>query len=203
MYQIDDAFQCALKAIQVCLLATATERQQPLGTRLTGVVLDEVEHNCLASLNHWSDISPVMQTLHRADISAQPVAAFGGARCGKCGKTTRQGGVNSFDYCGRCHLTAFCSEACLAAAWPEHKKVCRKPGEFKAGDVVFSKDDDGTNPLKVVAKSPDGEGDMILTGKVFPRVHILAKTKDLRRCRPEMWELAWGNDPAGKLSSDL
>jgi MYND finger len=39
--------------------------------------------------------------------------------------------------CGICQLTFYCSKKCQKADWNDgHKDVCRKKGEFKAGDVA-------------------------------------------------------------------
>ena len=40
------------------------------------------------------------------------------AHCGVCKEALQQ--------CSRCKVALFCGRECFAAAWPEHKKTCRK-----------------------------------------------------------------------------
>ena len=69
-----------------------------------------------------------------------------GIQCDCCEESREDLGVESLLQCARCKMAYYCSVDCQQKAWKEqgHRLVCRKKGEFKAGDVA------------VVAKSVGG-----------------------------------------------
>ncbi|KAI9016850.1 hypothetical protein DFJ74DRAFT_678623 [Hyaloraphidium curvatum] len=46
-----------------------------------------------------------------------------GRSCGACGQLSMN--KKDFQRCSRCKLVLYCSKACQAKDWPEHKKMCR------------------------------------------------------------------------------
>ncbi len=62
-----------------------------------------------------------MNRLQTADYSAGERGLWKMYGCGGC-SLPGQG----FRLCARCRSVRFCSRTCQKAAWPEHKKVCRK-----------------------------------------------------------------------------
>ena len=64
------------------------------------------------------------QFLSKFKLTAQSAAGEGSKKqrtCDMCGKAS-----HSMQKCGRCREARYCSAACQASAWKEHKKVCVK-----------------------------------------------------------------------------
>ena len=64
------------------------------------------------------------QFLSKFNLTAQAAAGEGSKKqrtCDQCGKAS-----HSMQKCGRCREARYCSAACQASAWKEHKKVCVK-----------------------------------------------------------------------------
>jgi hypothetical protein len=63
----------------------------------------------------------------------------GGLECDYCHKSRRELGLDTFKVCSRCNIAYYCTRECQEKAWSEggHKKLCRKPGEFKSGDGAY------------------------------------------------------------------
>ena len=58
-------------------------------------------------------------------LSGRGPAQLPGTVCDHCGKTAEQASVNTLKACGGCQAARFCGAACIAAAWPGHKKACK------------------------------------------------------------------------------
>ena len=64
-------------------------------------------------------------------LSGAGPAQLPGTVCDHCGKTAEQAKVKNLKECGKCYAARFCCEACLAAAWPGHKKECKARAEAR------------------------------------------------------------------------
>lgn len=63
--------------------------------------------------------------------------AVGGGACDHCQKTLQELGVHHLRRCTACQNAFYCSEDCQRKQWKAgHKQMCRKPGEYQAGDYV-------------------------------------------------------------------
>lgn len=121
-------------------------------------------------------------------------AIIGGSVCSQCEKTRSELGLNALLVCARCQLTYFCSDACQRAAWKEHKKVCRRPGEFKPGDLALSREHVGGinrgDSVRIVS-SAKAENDMecwtVLSHEDESKQAIIP-AKRLKRVRPDFFE---------------
>ena len=75
------------------------------------------------------DVEAVKARMERA-------TTVGGSTCDGCGKAAVH--RSRLKICSRCKLAYYCSPTCQTTAWKVgHKGACRKPGEFKAGDLVY------------------------------------------------------------------
>jgi hypothetical protein len=54
--------------------------------------------------------------------------------CAHCGKS---GSEVSLKLCAKCGNAFYCSRDCQLAAWPEHKKSCKKPGPEEKRETVI------------------------------------------------------------------
>ena len=63
--------------------------------------------------------------------------SVGGDRCDFCQKTPKEVEVDHLMKCSKCKKAFYCSKECATEQWRAgHKKACRGPGEYKAGDFV-------------------------------------------------------------------
>ena len=63
--------------------------------------------------------------------------SVGGDRCDFCQKTPKEVEVDHLMKCSKCKKAFYCSKECATAQWRAgHKKACRGPGEYQAGDFV-------------------------------------------------------------------
>ena len=62
--------------------------------------------------------------------------SLAGLRCDYCEK----GREEFLKICAKCGMAHYCNSDCQESAWFEHghKKVCRKPGKFKVGDIAVT-----------------------------------------------------------------
>lgn len=83
----------------------------------------------------------MQQRIGRMVAAFNRYEARAGGECGACGKTRLAGpgpeteGVK-LSKCSKCMLAHYCSRECQRTAHPKHKKVCRKPGDLRPGDIV-------------------------------------------------------------------
>ena len=103
------------------------------------------------------------------------------------------------DCCKRCKMTYYCSRECQVEDWTKHRKVCRKPGEFKIGDEVFLVSSAHDCPIPfgrmvcIWAAAGDNGEAWIVRGTSECKTFYLANAMDLRRCRPNLWNMI-GNE---------
>ena len=99
------------------------------GARLDAKTSDGETPHTLARRKHPTN-APLL-----ALLSGQGPAVLPGTVCDHCGKTAEQASVHSLKSCGGCQAARFCGAACIAAAWPGHKKACK---ERRAENVAKS-----------------------------------------------------------------
>ena len=120
---------------------------------------------------------------------------FGGSVCSQCERTRNDLGIFSFSVCARCQLTYYCSEACQRAVWKDHKKVCRRPGECKPGDLADSRMHVGKikrgDTVRIVSpvKSDNGEECWIVFSHNDESKEAIIPANGLKRVRPELWNI--------------
>lgn len=79
-------------------------------------------------------------------------------------------------FCERCKVVTYCSRACAKADWNSvHKHVCRQPGKYQVGDVVFDSER-GMAPVRVLqVQSGAGELQVVCDDASVPEpyaVHV-------------------------------
>jgi len=89
-----------------------------------------------------------------------------------------------------------CSKECQHLAWNDHKKECRKPGEFKVGDKAYTLQAFGEakhgNRVEILAESLTDTGYLVVSFDVYyaevPDSIASVPVDRLRRMRPELWD---------------
>ena len=108
---------------------------------------------CFGPARGWTDAkdkygaTPLMLAQrHQTDnaalielLSGRGPAQLPGTVCDHCGKTAEQASVNTLKACGGCQAARFCGAACIAAAWPGHKKACKARAKERAKERAAAK----------------------------------------------------------------
>jgi len=134
------------------------------------------------------------------------VALPAGVQCDCCEKYRKEDlGEEDLRRCGRCKMAFYCSAACQQKAWKEqgHRLVCRKKGEFKAGDVaVLTKSVGGIcsgQHVELFAPVPDDESQSswVVKEKHGDEVDVVAE-KSLKQVRSVLWR-AWTEEDLAEI----
>jgi len=206
--EYDEQAQSARSVIKICDEASEMEKQRLiLHTESTyGSLIDETRKANDGQLAFMRNIF-CMVTSHTkcTQEGAQPEqpSVIGGDKCKMCSTTYEDLGVAMLDCCQRCQLTYYCSRDCQRKDWKDHKKVCRKPGEFQVGDKALLADPNHDGPgkfgdmVRILASAPDDPDQLNPQSWVVnvemdrddrPRESFIVQSKYLRRLRPEMWD---------------
>ena len=143
------------------------------------------------------------------------ISVVDGWQCDGCGKDRHDLGVFTFKVCGSCKLTYYCSTECQVHAWNEqgHKRVCRKKGIFKPGDLArVAKSVDGIktgSTVRVVkrivnVRASDSSDDKYWNVKTEGEIELSAtmSSKNLKRIPPSKWNL-WDRNELNNIGKML
>jgi hypothetical protein len=169
-----------------------------------GDYMAERREKWLAFISHIADqVTCVGWGPNGHDIAVPLVA---GSICDFCERSRRDLGVFTLQVCSVCRLAFYCSAECQIKAWKEqgHKKVCRKKGEFKEGDLAFILGPVGNissgEEVRIMAPAPNFDDD---STEGNSNQHWVVKSEDddgnvavvsagrLKRIRPARWNV-WG-----------
>jgi len=194
---LQDAVRRMDQVVVICNSVSREERKRrPVllhdnRTFLVGDALSHLQKNVQSKIE---SLRKMKNARINPDGSVRPVPVIAGGMCDYCGKSPEEIGANRpFDVCGKCELSYFCSQECLAMAWTkgDHKEVCRKPGEFKEGDCAWTLQGFGQTErgalVKIIDASPTSDGCLLICPRDNSDTTALVQRDRLRRMRPAMW----------------
>lgn len=203
--EFEYSFQCLHRCLKICNGASEIERQLSYGTLCLGDALKVLAESCQSWFSKLRNIaiydSPVFWD--EKGPEGRNVQIMGCDICLVCRKTYEDLGVASLDCCQKCQLTYYCSRKCQLWDWKEHKKVCRRPGEFKIGDMAHAADPSCARLklgswVRILSPASDGPD------RLNPRSWLVKErdtgercvlhSKHLRRCRPALWNMMGAQD---------
>ena len=129
------------------------------------------------------------------------ISLFAGLMCDRCGKQREETGLGQLHQCGNCRTTYYCSVQCQQEAWnlDGHKRVCRKKGSFKVGDMAVLTKTTGTissgSQVELLAPAKVQDGDVENTKKPSHWVvkeyrksgTVVVATRTLKNMRSSVW----------------
>lgn len=152
------------KAVTLCNSATELEKERtiylPESTHTVGSCLERARDNILTLLDKFRRRATLGWGPDGRDIAVPRIA---GLTCDYCCRHRDNVGVEALQLRSRCEMAFYCSTECQRKAWNErqHKKVCRKQGQFKVGDMAETLQPFGNvmagEQVRVIA--PDTAGD--------------------------------------------
>jgi len=102
-------------------------------------MLDELWHSPqLASRRlRWAETSPIQWQLdsESRQRAAADVARLGLAKCARADCGAVESCPKAFKTCARCHSVVYCGRDCQLAAWPSHKRECKRLAAERDADV--------------------------------------------------------------------
>jgi hypothetical protein len=115
------------------LAALAGSSQQPLSGGSAATPVEQGDDPAISGQKTWVPFGPhFWGDSHHASLAIlNRYHAVHPGTCDKCGKKAAH-----ILQCGKCRSTRYCGASCQREDWAEHKKGCRKPKDFKAGDLV-------------------------------------------------------------------
>lgn len=139
-FEYEHAVQLLVKSASLCKGAPESEREIDLGV-LKGVTGKTTVGDLLHIFTLASGASLFMS--RDGALGPGPSLITGGFQCDNC-KRAMEDHFEQMWSCTRCKKSYYCSSQCQNQDWAEHKKLCRKKGEFKVGDhAIYSGVDDG------------------------------------------------------------
>lgn len=177
------SLHCCIEALNLCLNLPADERDidlgfmktlpEEFGNRRPCVLGDflpgiEIFCNCMIKRFHLDEVA-------------------GGLYCDVCGKANANY-LERMKSCSRCVLSFYCSDECSKRDWPTHKKRCRKKGQYKVNDTVYSMNPNGRFGFGSLVRII-GPGQTAGTWEVSDDSNESDELlpSQMNRCRPSQW----------------